>query len=62
MEKRYGMTEFIQERYWIWGWWKIGGMDQCVIQSKSNDHILVTCYNRNIYLFTPPNIDYYIKN
>ena len=32
-----------------------------IYQSKITGNILVSCYNGKIYLFTPPNIDYYIK-
>jgi len=37
------------------------GPISCIIQSKTTGHILATCYNGNIYLFTPPNIDYYLQ-
>jgi hypothetical protein len=33
----------------------------CIIQSKISGNILVTSYNGNIYLFTRPNIDFYMK-
>ena len=32
-----------------------------IIQSKETGNILVTCYNGNVYLFTPPNIEYYLE-
>ena len=35
------------------------GSISCVIQSKITGHILATCYNGNVYSFTPPNIEYY---
>ena len=38
------------------------GPISCIIQSKTTGNILVTCYNGNVYLFTPPNIDYFLKN
>ena len=31
-------------------------------QSKNTGNILITCYNGYVYLFTPPNIDYYLEN
>ena len=31
-------------------------------QSKISGHIIVTCYNGNVYLFTPPDIDYYLED
>ena len=38
------------------------GPINCIIQSKTTGHILATCYNGKVYLFTPPNIEYYLKN
>jgi hypothetical protein len=38
------------------------GPISCIFQSKITGNILVSCYNGKIYLFTPPNIDYYISN
>ena len=32
-----------------------------IIQSKETGNILITCYNGNVYLFTPPNIEYYLE-
>ena len=32
-----------------------------IIQSKVTGNVLVTCYDGNVYLFTPPNIDYYLE-
>ena len=32
----------------------------CLTQSRTTGNILVNCYNGNIYLLTPPNIDYYL--
>ena len=40
----------------------LDGPISCIIQSKITGHILATCYNGKVYLFTPPNIDYYINN
>ena len=37
------------------------GPINCIKQSKTTGNILVCCYNGNIYLLTPPNIDYYLK-
>ena len=34
----------------------------CIYQSKITGNILVSCYNGKVYLFTSPNIDYYINN
>ena len=38
------------------------GPISCIYQSKITGNILVCCYNGTVYLFTPPNIDYYINN
>ena len=38
------------------------GAITCIKQSKISGCILVTCYNRNVYLFTPPNMDLFINN
>lgn len=32
-----------------------------IIQSKVTRNVLATCYDGNVYLFTPPNIDYYLE-
>ena len=37
------------------------GPINCLVQSKTTGNILVSCYNGNIYLLTPPNINYYLK-
>ena len=37
------------------------GPKSCIFQSKITGNILVSCYNGKVYLFTPPNIDYYIN-
>ena len=37
------------------------GPISCITQSKETGHILITCYNGYVYLFTPPNIDYYLE-
>ena len=37
------------------------GAITCIIQSKISGYILVTCYNGNVYLFTPPNMDLFTK-
>ena len=37
------------------------GAITCIIQSKISGYILVTCYNGNVYLFTPPNKDLFTK-
>ena len=34
----------------------------CIIQTRKTGNILVTCWDRNVYLFTPPNFDIFIKN
>ena len=42
----------------------IDGFDgpiNCLTQSKKTGNILASCYNGNIYLLTPPNINYYLK-
>ena len=33
-----------------------------IIQSSSTGNILVTCHDGKVYLFTPPNLDYYLSN
>ena len=38
------------------------GPINCIYQSKINGNILDSCYNGKVYLFTSPNIDYYINN
>ena len=37
------------------------GPINCLIQSKKTGNIIANCYNGNIYLLTPPNINYYLK-
>ena len=32
-----------------------------IIQSRFSGNIIATCYNRNVYLFTQPNLDYYFE-
>ena len=34
----------------------------CITQDKLNRYILITCQNGNVYLFSPPNLEHYIKN
>ena len=44
---------------------KMGEFDgpiNCILQSKISGNIIASCYNKKIYLFTPPNIDYYLEN
>ena len=38
------------------------GPISCIIQSKISGNIVVTCYNGKVYLLSPPNMDYYLKN
>ena len=38
-----------------------GGPISSIIQLKIKGNVLVTCYDGNVYLFTPPNIDYYLE-
>ena len=38
------------------------GPINCIYQSKITGNIIVSCYNGTVYLFTPPNINYYINN
>ena len=38
------------------------GAINCIIQSKISGNIIICCENGKVYLFTPPNIDYYLKN
>ena len=37
------------------------GPISCILQSKITGNILITCYNGKVYLFTPPNLEYYLK-
>ena len=37
------------------------GPINCLTQSKKTGNIIASCYNGNIYLLTPPNINYYLK-
>ena len=37
------------------------GAVSCIIQSSITGHILVTCENGNVYLFSQPNIEYYLR-
>ena len=37
------------------------GPINCLIQSKRTGNILASCSNGNIYLLTPPNINYYLE-
>ena len=37
------------------------GPINCIKQSKTTGNILASCYNGNIYLLTPPDISYYLK-
>ena len=38
------------------------GPISCIIQSTIIGNIIVTCWDGNVYLFKPPNIEYYLKN
>jgi hypothetical protein len=38
------------------------GPISCILQSHITGHILITCYNEKVYLFTPPNMEFYLKN
>ena len=33
----------------------------CIIQSSSYSNILITSYDGKVYLFSPPNLDFYLK-
>ena len=33
----------------------------CIFQNKSNGKILVSCWDGNIYLFSPPNLEFYLN-
>ena len=37
------------------------GTISCIIQSKRTGNILATCYDGNVYYFSPPNIQYYLE-
>ena len=37
------------------------GAISCMIQSSITGNILVTCENGNVYLFSQPNIEYYLR-
>ena len=34
----------------------------CITQSNITGNILVTCWDGNVYLLNPPNIDFYLKH
>ena len=38
------------------------GAISCIIQSSITGNILVSCENGNVYLFSDPNIEYYLEN
>ena len=63
-EKAYNTRiEYIQDIYFkkqkdIEGF---NGPINCLTQSKKTGNILASCYNGNIYLLTPPNINYYLE-
>ena len=55
--------QFIQDIY-IEENEKFEGFDQpvdSIIQSKISGNIIVGCYNQNIYMFTSPNLNYFLK-
>ena len=33
----------------------------CITQSNISGNILITCWDGNIYLFKPPNIDFFLN-
>lgn len=33
----------------------------CITQSKKNGNIIATCWDGNVYLFTPPNLNYFLR-
>ena len=37
------------------------GTINCIIQSKINGNIFVSCWDGNVYCFSEPNISYYMK-
>jgi hypothetical protein len=44
---------------------KMGELDgpiNCIIQSKISGNIIISCYNGKIYLFSAPNLDYYLND
>ena len=41
---------------------RFNGPITSIIQSSSTGNILVTCNDGNVFLFTPPNLDYYLSN
>ena len=38
-----------------------GGTINCIVQSKHNGKILVSCWNKKVYVFSKPNLDFYLK-
>ena len=38
------------------------GPISCILQSKINGNILVSCNNGTVHLFTPPNLEYYLQD
>ena len=40
----------------------INGAINCILQSTISGNIIVTCSNEKLYLFSPPNLKYYLDN
>ena len=38
------------------------GNINCILQSKINGKLLISCWNGKVYLFSEPNIKYYLDN
>jgi len=41
---------------------RLAGPVTSILQSSNTGNILATCNDGNVYLFTPPNLDYYLLN
>ena len=51
--------KFLKERSSFYGF---NGPISSIAQSRLNGNILVTCYDGNVYLLTPPNLELYLSN
>ena len=54
--------EFIQDIEFDEEFEGLNGAVSCIFQSKISGNIIINCYDEKMYLFTSPNIDYYLEN
>ncbi len=40
---------------------EFNGTVNCIVQSKYNGKLLISCWDGKIYCFSEPNIDYYLE-